>query len=206
MKKYLICVLLFLQCMFFISAENVTITFDFSQFYINDNSFKENYGKKKYFPEGKIAFRISRNLYLWGSYGYFKSKYGWENWSNKGVIEADVEGKNVLDKTIISGGIGYYMGYLSRKEISLKFEIGLCRITHSIKVTEQFINTKETLFTDTRKEGGWGIRTNIGFTYGFTKNLFVEATFAYLYATDKIEGVRLKLGGFRIALGVGLTF
>ncbi|UCH98403.1 MAG: hypothetical protein JSV88_16595 [Candidatus Aminicenantes bacterium] len=207
MKRKLIFILVIFLGSVFISAERVVFTISGNYFSISDADYKERYGETKYFPEGKISLRISGNFYLWGSCGFFSSSYSWEEWSNKGVIYADIKGENVLDKLIISGGLGYYVGFLRQNDISIKVEVGACRITNTIGITKNMIPTKEIVSVEEKEEAGTGIRGNLGVTYGIYKNnLFAELAAGYLYATDKVDDERIKLGGFQVTLGLGLAF
>jgi hypothetical protein len=206
MKRKLIFALVIILGSVFISGQNVMLTISGNRMSLADSEDKALYGSSSYFPEGKLAFRIKGNFYLWGSIGFFTSRYNWTEWSNKGVIDADLDGKNVQDKLIISGGLGYYVGFLRKSDISLKLELGACKITNSITSKKTFHATDEILITRDTKESGIGIRGNLGITYGIFKNIFAEITAGYLYATDRIDGDKIKLGGFQLTLGLGLAF
>jgi hypothetical protein len=206
MKRKLILILVIFLSSLFISAQNVILSVSGSRISIADSEDKALYGGTRYFPEGKIAFRLKGNFYLWGSLGFISSSYDWQEWSNKGVVEADVQGENVLDKLIISGGLGYYLGFLRKNDFSIKFELGACRITNSIKLSKNTIRTNEPVSFEKQKEAGLGIRGNLGITYGIYKNLFVEVSGGYLFATDKVDDKRVKLGGLQLAMGLGLAF
>lgn len=206
MKRKVILILAIFLSSVFISAQNVILSASGNRISIADSEDKALYGGTGYFPEGKIAFRLTGNFYLWGSLGFFTARYDWQEWSNKGVIAADVQGKNVLNKLIISGGLGYYLGFLRKNDISVKFEIGACRITNSIELSKNMIATNESVSVEKQKEAGIGIRGNVGVTYGIYKNLFAEVTGGYLFATDKVDDKRVKLGGLQLTMGLGLAF
>jgi hypothetical protein len=212
MKRVLIVMLIILIYSVSLSGAGNNFMITISGNYISnaDSDFKERYGKRDFFPEGKISIRLKGNLYLWGSLGFFSSDYNWEEWSYKGSAEPDLEGENILDKLVISGGIGYYIGYIEKNEMSIKVEAGICRITHDIVSTLNQIDTNTITSSEETKESGIGIRGNLGVTYGLYKNLFSEVSIGYLYATDKIkvgdENQRIYLGGLRASVGLGLTF
>ena len=63
---------------------------------------------------------------------------------------------------------------------------------------EQFIRSEEA------SQWGLGGRANLSFTYGLYKSIFAEASLGFMYAPDKIDGVRSNLGGFHLALGLGM--
>lgn len=206
MKRKLILILVIFLSSVFISAQNVILSVSGGRIAIADTQDKALYGGTKYFPEGKLALRLKGNFYLWGSLGFLSTRYGWEEWSNKGVVAADTQGKNVLDKLIISGGLGYYIGFLRKNDISVKLEVGVCRITNSIELSKSRILTNETVSTEEQKEAGMGIRGNLGITYGIYKNIFAEVTGGYLLASDKVDDTRVKLGGFQLTMGLGIAF
>lgn len=206
MKRKLILILVIFLSSVFASAQNVILSVSGNRISIADSEDEALYGGTRYFPEGKIALRLKGNFYLWGSLGFFSTRYDWQEWSNKGVVAADVQGENVLDKLIISGGLGYYMGFLRKNDISIKLEVGVCRISNSIELSKSMIQTSETISVEEQKEAGIGIRGNLGVTYGIYKNLFAEVTGGYLFATDKVDDKRVKLGGFQLTMGLGLAF
>jgi len=206
MKRKLILILVIFLSSVFIPAQNVILSVSGNRISIADSEDKALYGGTGYFPEGKIALRFKGNFYLWGSLGFFSTRYDWQEWSNKGVVEADVQGENVLDKLIISGGLGYYLGFMRKNDISIKFEIGACRITNAIELSKNMIETNEPVSVKEQKEAGFGIRGNVGVTYGIYKNLFAEVTGGYLLATDKVDNKRVKLGGLQVTMGLGIAF
>ena len=206
-KKILVFSLVILLFSTFMAAEqDIVITVSGTYYNAADSDFKDQFGKSKYFPEGKLALRLKGNLYIWGSAGFFSTSNSWEEWSNKGVIEADVEGKRVLDKFILCGGLGYYVGFLRKSDFSVRLELGACNITNSIETTKDNMVSGEHVSTENDKEKGLGIRGNLGVTYGLNKNFFGEASIGYMYAPDKINDSWINLGGFRLSLGLGLVF
>ena len=54
------------------------------------------------------------------------------------------------------------------------------------------------------KQSGIGVRGDLALTYGLYKSIFGEVEVGYMYASDKIDGVRSNLGGFHLALGLGI--
>lgn len=188
------------------SGKKFTVTIYGNYLTIADDDFKEEYGGKKFFPEGKITVTLFGNLYLWGSYGFFPSSYNWTEWSNKGIVEADIEGERTADKRIISGGVGFFAGFIKKSEFSIKVEAGICSITNTIEATLNEIATQQFISSMEEKQSGIGIRGRLGATYGLYKNLFSELSLSYLYATDKVDDKRINLGGIQLSIGLGLRF
>jgi len=188
------------------SGTKFTLTIYGNYLTIEDDDFKEKYGGKKFFPEAKVSVTVFGNFYLWGSYGFFPSRYNWTEWSNKGIVLPDIEGESTADKRIISGGVGFFAGYIEPGNFSIKVELGICSITNAIESTRNFIDTKEFIDSLEEKQSGTGIRGRFGVTYGLYKKLFSELSLSYMYAADKVDDKRINLGGMQVSIGLGLTF
>ncbi len=189
-----------------VPAKSFMLSIDGSYMSIVDANFKKLYGGKKYFPEAKLSLKFSGNLYLWGSFGYVSTSYSWKEWSNKGVPLADLDGKSSADKVMISGGLGYYIGYVAPANFAIKLELGACNISNQFKDTTTRIADKQIISQTITKESGLGFKGNFSVAYGFYKNLYTEISLGYLYASDIVDDTRINLGGFRASLGLGLKF
>jgi hypothetical protein len=205
-KKTLILILLTFFMIGTVSAETVTFVVSGSYLSTGDDAYTTKYGGKKYFPEGKLTIRFAGNLYLWGSFGYLRSKYTWEEWSNKGIVLADVDGESISNKLSIAGGLGFYVGYIRPGDFSIKLELGVCNISDKSEDTTSMKATGETLNVVEDEKNGFGFRGNLGVTYGLMKSIFAEISLGYMYAPDKIDDTRVNLGGLRASLGIGLKF
>lgn len=206
MKKSLIFILLLLLTSVFISAENFTLTVYCDYLSVADPTYKAEYGGKKFFPEAKITFRVKGNFYLWGSGGFLPASYGWEEWSNKGVVNADIDAKNTSQKLFYAGGLGYYVGYHDPAEFSVSLEVGFCAVNNKIEITAEQTTTNNVVRSEETTESGIGLRGNLGVSYGLVKNVFAEASLGYMYVWDKREEESFNAGGFRLAIGLGLKF
>jgi hypothetical protein len=207
MKKMLLIMWAIIFLSMAVSAKNFTFSIDGNYLSVVDRDFKTLYGGKKYFPEGKLTLKCTGNLYFWGSFGYSSASYTWKEWSNKGIPVADLDGKSVANRYMISGGLGYYIGYIQPGNFAIKMELGLCNITNRYKDTTVRISDGQTIKEITKKESGLGLRGIFGVTYGFYKNLYSEISVGYLYAKDKVDTTNtVELGGFRLSLGIGLKF
>ena len=202
----LLAVIVFFSAILTASGRMFTFTIYGNYLTIEDSDFKAQYGGKKFYPEAKVSVKVFGNFYLWGSYGSFPSRYNWTQWSNKGLVLPDIEGERVLDKRIMSGGIGFFAGYISPGDFSIKVEAGICKITHDIEATRQFIDTQEFIDSLKVKQSATGIRGRLGATYGLYKNLFSELSLSYIYAADKVDDQSFNLGGVQVSVGLGLAF
>jgi hypothetical protein len=207
MKRTSILILAVLVLSVFVTADhNFMLTVNGNYFFEGDSHYKDFYGKSRIFPEGKLAVRLFGNFYLWGSYGYMYTSSTYSSWSSKAVFNADLETESTLKKYIVSGGLGFYAGYLRPGEFGLRMEVGACRITNKVRTISNYIDSNDTFSDEEREESGIGFRTNLGVTYGLFKGVYAEAIGGYIYAKDKVEENSITLGGFRLSLGLGVTF
>lgn len=206
MKKSLIFILLLLLTSVFISAKNFTLTLYCDYLSIADATYEEEYGGKKIFPEAKITFRVKGNFYLWGSAGFLPASYGWEEWSNKGIVNSDIDAKNTSHKFFYAGGLGYYAGYRDPAEFSVSLEVGACATNNTIDITAKQTTTNNVVRSEEITESGIGLRGNLGVTYGLIKNVFAEASVGYMYVWDKRDDENFNAGGLRLAIGLGMKF
>jgi len=168
------------------------------------NSFTSQDSQYKVFFEAKAAVTISGNIYLWASHGYFPLRDNWTGWDSKSSFAKDMIVERTLAKRIISGGCGFFAGFFEQNQIAVRAEIGICAITNVIDSTINNIATAKFLRAEEARQAGIGIRGNMAFTYGLYKNFFGEVSLGYMYAADKIDNVRNNLGGFHLALGLGI--
>lgn len=206
MKKLLVLVLLALFSTAALSASSGRAILNLygTGLKVAQNNFTEQVRRDKAYFEVKAAVAFSGNLYLWASHGYFPMRDSWKAWENKGSFDPDLNVERRLGKRIIAGGCGYYMGYFEPGQFAIRAEAGVCHIANDIDTTSSSIATAETVLAEKARQRGIGVRANLGFTYGFFRSVFAEASLGYLYAADKIDGVRSNLGGFQVALGLGI--
>ena len=153
-----------------------------------------------------MALKITGNIFVWGSYAAFSSGNSGLKWSHKGLEVADIEVNDTLDRAIISGGLGYYVGLIEKGEFAVKIELGACKISNTEETVSSKIAGGSVISSEERTNSGIGIRGNLGITYGLYKNLFAEIAGGYLYATTKVEDYSINLGGLRFSLGLGYRF
>jgi hypothetical protein len=168
------------------------------------NDFTNQDSQQKVFLEAKAAVEVSGNIYVWASHGYFPLHDGWDGWSSKNSFSADLRSERTLAKRIIAGGAGIFMGYFAKSQLAVRTEIGICSVRNVIDSTTSDIGTNALIRSEESSQSGIGVRGNLSFTYGFYKNIFAELSGGYTYAADKIDGVLTNLGGFHLALGLGI--
>jgi len=168
------------------------------------NSFTNQDSRQKVFFEAKAAVAVSGNIYLWASHGYFPMRDTWTGWDSKGSFAQDISTERTLAKRIVAGGCGVYMGFFEQNQFAIRTELGICSISNKIDATVSSIATSQFIRSEDSRQSAIGLRGNLAFTYGFYKNVFVELSGGYMYASDKIDTVRNNLGGFHLALGLGI--
>ena len=168
------------------------------------NSFTSQASQQKLFFEAKAAVAIHGNIYLWASHGYFPLRDSWTGWDSKGSFAKDISTERTLAKRIIAGGCGAFLGFFEQNQFAIRTEVGICRISNKIDATVSSIATSQFIRSEESEQSAIGVRGNLAFTYGFYKNIFVELTGGYMYASDKIADARNNLGGFHLALGLGI--
>lgn len=206
MKKTWIFILLLLTTPALFPADNFTFTLYCDYLSLADANYQSEYGGKKFLPEAKITLRVKGNFYLWGSGGFLPAKYTWNEWSNKGIVESDIEAKNTSQKFFFSGGLGYYIGYRDPSEFSVSAEVGFSSAFNTIEITAKMKGSNSVLQGDKTTESGIGLRGNLGITYGLIKNIFAEASLGYMYIWDERDDGAFNAGGLRLALGLGMKF
>jgi hypothetical protein len=206
MKKRVlsIFIILFFSAVLLAAETKFILTLHGNYFETVANTFTSQTKKAEFFAEGKAAITVSRNLYIWGSYGTFPIDDNWTEWSNKSAFETDINVGRVLHKKILSGGLGYFIGYFKPGEFAIKAEAGICSITNNIGVTYTNSNSQTEIRSESEKQSGIGITANLGVTYGFYKSFFAEISGGYAYAGNKKDSVTSSLGGFCLSLGLGI--
>lgn len=168
------------------------------------NNFTNQSSRAKAFFEAKAAYAVSANLYVWASHGYFPMRDSWKGWEKKSSFEQDIAIERTLSKRVVSGGCGFFIGYFEPGEFAVRVEAGVCSIANAIDSTVSFIATDDFVRSEESRQSGLGGRGNLSFTYGLHKSIFAEASLGFMYAPDTIDGVRSNLGGFHLALGLGI--
>lgn len=168
------------------------------------NNFTGQASRTKAFFEAKAAYAVSANLYIWASHGNFPLRDSWKSWEKKSSFAEDIAIERTLSKRVVSGGCGFFIGYFEPGEFAVRVEAGICSIANSIDSTVSFIATEEFIRSEETRQRGLGGRGNLSFSYGLHRNIFAEASLGFMYAPDTIDNVRSNLGGFHLALGLGI--
>lgn len=157
-----------------------------------EKNFEEIYGSGIFDPEIKAAFKFYRPFYLWGGYG-FLSKSG-----ESIVFEEPTKWK----ENFLSLGIGYN-GNLSIK-FGYKAEVGLFYVMY----TEEMSHMEEGEFVEKFTNSGKavGVRIDGAGIFKISDRLFTEISIGYLFASDTVDEISIKLGGLKGGVGIGFRF
>ncbi len=172
---------------------------------VPENKFTDQESMYKIYFEAKAALKVWTNLYGWASFGYLPIHEEWTGWSSKNSFEKDIQVERTLGKRVISGGLGYYAGFLRKDQFAVRLEGGVCSITNRIGLDTSDLATGRLLLSESAQQSAIGLRGSLAFTYGFYKNVFAELSAGYMYAIDSIDEVKTNLGGWVLQLGLGIN-
>lgn len=148
-----------------------------------ESRFGDIYGSGPIYPGVAGGYKFNHNWYIWGGYSFF-SKNG-----KSAVLEKPSRWK----QEYFSLGIGYY------QNISLRFAWRGSIGAMVVRFSEEAFGDKVTAET-------FGGGLEAAGVYKINRLLFTEISLAYLYASDTVEEIEIKLGGLRAGIGLGLRF
>ena len=163
-----------------------------SRFFVNvnvgylmsiDEDFKTVYGTGSVFPQVKAGFMIARNFYIWGGYGTVST--------NGTVPEVNSDAKT--SQNFLSVGLKYSRNFSGK--LGYKLEASAMKISYKEEALELEI-----------KDSANGFAVELGLLFNMKKRLFTEVSAGFISATDVVLNKKIKLGGFKTGLGVGVRF
>jgi hypothetical protein len=148
-----------------------------------DGNYKDVYGSTVFYPGIEAGFSLSDNFFLWFGFGYL-SKSG-----TTPVLEEEASStQNILG---LGGG---YQGDFSEK-LGFRVQAGIL-----------YISYKEEALGEEVSDSAIGFGLEGSLVMNFSDTIFGLVFLGYDYASDDVEGVNIKLGGFKIGLGLGIHF
>jgi hypothetical protein len=184
MNKILCATLMILVlCVFVFSGEKFMVSVTGNYLHPSDSGYKDVYGSSIFYPEIKAGYKLYEDFFIWAGYGFFSK--------NGTTTELDQEAKST--QHFLSFGIGYD-GKIS-ENFGYKAEIGLLNVSYR----EEAMNEKIT-------GSSIGFRVDAGILYKIFSNFFVKISSGYISASDTVQDVEIKLGGFRAGIGLELRF
>jgi len=145
-----------------------------------DSAYRDIYGSGVVYPEGALGIRLYRDLYLMGGVGVM---------TKKGTTpELGFAAKST--QTFISAGLGYLANISGG--LKWKIEAGIADISYKEQAMDLSVSGSSL---------GWQVETGLMVMMG--KTVFAGVAMGYISASDTVEDVKIKLGGFRASLSLG---
>ena len=152
-----------------------------------DGDYKDVYGSGVFFPELKLGYKISGNFSLWGGLGLLSAE------GSTPVLDEDSKS----NQNFISFGAGYNKNL--KEKLDFKFELGLA-----------YVNYREEALGEKISDSAFGFKLDAGLLYTISNSFFAVVELSYLCARDTLtfegEEVKIKLGGLKGGIGVGVRF
>jgi len=147
----------------------------------SDRDYKDVYGSGTLFPQVKAGFRMARNFYIWAGYGSI---------SAEGTIP-ELESSAKASQTFLFFGLKYTRNF--SKKMGYKIEAAMASIKYKEEALEMEL-----------KESAQGFSVETGLVFNLGKRFFSELSIGGLFATDVLPEKKVKLGGFKAGLGLGV--
>lgn len=147
----------------------------------SDGGFKDIYGSSVIYPRGKAAYKFGDHLYAFFGCGLFNVT------GETPVLKEESKSKQRI--CLFAAG---YEGDLSDK-MQFRIEAGGANLDY-----------KEEAFGEIVEGAKIGIFLGGSFVYNFSDTFFATFNLGYIGASDKVEGVNIKLGGIHTGIGIGV--
>ncbi len=148
-----------------------------------DGNYKDVYGSSVFVPGVQAGYLVSNNILIWAGYEYISGS------GTTPVLEEEARST----QHFISLGAGY-MGEFSD---NLGFQV-LAGV--------MYVSYKEEALGEEVSGSAIGIALQGGLVMKFGGGFFGTVFLGYGYASDEVEGVTIKPGGFKTGIGLGICF
>ncbi len=155
-------------------------------FFPADEGYKSVYGTKGFNPEAKVGMRVAGPAFLWIAGGIFNG-----TGETYPVLKYKAEAKQMR----FAGGLG--IKTTGQRWYCGRLEAGVLYVSYSEKVEQMNAEVKGS---------GIGWRVDGALQVNVNRWLGIETAVSYASATDKTENGEIKLGGFRVGIGVVLSY
>ncbi len=146
-----------------------------------DGNYKNVYGGTAIFPELKLSLKVVNDLYIWAGYGLV-SKSG-------ETVELGLEATSTQNYFSLGGG---YNAVLSGN-LELFLDLGAVFVSYSEETMGEKIS-----------DNAVGFRIDGSLLYTLGGGLLGGVNIGYMYATDTIYGLKIKIGGFKGGLTLAI--
>ncbi len=162
------------------AADRLMLAIGVSYLQPSDSGYREIYGDKVFAPEAWAGLRVYKGLHAFAGYGWFTK--------NGATPELGLEAKST--QRYFWAGFGY-VGRVADM-VRFKLEAGAASIGYREEAMELTVSGSRL-----------GIRAGAGLLF-LSRTLFTGLDLGYLGASDNVDGVPIKLGGFKASLCVGV--
>lgn len=146
-----------------------------------DGDFKEIYSSSVIYPRVKAAYKFGEHIYAFFGCGLFTIT------GETPVLKEESSSKQKICQ--IAAG---YEGDISDK-LQFRLEAGGANFTY-----------EEEAFGESVDGSRFGIYLGGSMVYNFSKSFFATLNLGFMGASDKIEGIDIKLGGVHTGIGIGV--
>ena len=145
-----------------------------------DSGYKEIYGSQVFYPDVRAGVRLVRGLYVVGGFATFTK--------NGETPDLHLAAKST--QSFFTAGLAYLATVSG--QLKFKAEAGAAEVRYKEEAMGLAVSGSKLGF-----EAGMGLLV-------MGRMAFAGADLGYLSATDTVEGVRIKLGGARASLYIGV--
>jgi hypothetical protein len=146
-------------------------------------NFTEIYGRGVISPEINAGYKFYRDFYIWTGYSFFTKK------GASLVLKEPTRWR----QRYFTLGLGYY----KNMPLNLGWEI---------KAGAIFVNYSEEAFEEKVTANAPGIRIDVSANYKISHRWHGLFTVSYLLVSDKVNDMKVKVGGIKTGVGLGFRF
>jgi hypothetical protein len=182
MKKTVIIIALLLLTLPVLAANSLRLTATADFLSVQDSGFKSLYGSSAVMPELAISLKVVKD---------FRLRLAGSTFKKTGTVEGPFEDTCESTQTFV---------YLAPEwEHKLNKRLAL-----AIHAGGMYVSYKETAFDESVSDNAIGFDAGAGLYVGFGSRLLGCLTIGYCQASDTVNDVDIKLGGFKAGIGLGI--
>jgi len=182
MKKIALLIILVLAAGTASAGDRVFLSAGLAYLHPGDSGYREVYGGQVLYPDFQAGIRVFRGLYVVGGFGTFSK--------NGTTPELGLPAKST--QSFFTAGLAY-IATIS-KTFGLKLEAGAAEFSYKEEALETSVSGSKLGF-----EAGLGLLWR-------GKVLFAGVNLGYLYGSDTVADVPIKLGGAKASACLGVRF
>jgi hypothetical protein len=145
-----------------------------------DSGYRDVYGGRAFYPEFQAGARLVRGLYLMAGFGFLTKKGQ--------TPELELPAKST--QRFFTAGLAYIVE--ASRNLKFKVEAGVADFSYKEEAMETTVSGSKL-----------GYQAEIGLLV-FKNAIFTGVNLGYMYATDMVGDVKIKLGGARASLCIGV--